>query len=124
MSKVLIVDDSPVSLKIATHYLEKNGLNVLTAADGVEAQKKIEENLPDIVIMDIVMPRMNGYDLCRWMKNTPTTQKIPVIICSVKDKEFDRYWGLKQGGDAYIGKPMHPPELLETVNLLLEKSKV
>jgi twitching motility two-component system response regulator PilH len=119
----MLVDDSPVSLKIAAHFLEKNGLKVILASDGVEAQEKIEASPPDLVIIDIIMPRMNGYDLCRWIKNTPKTQNIPVIICSIKDEEFDRYWGLKQGGDAYISKPVHPPELLETVTRLLRKSK-
>jgi twitching motility two-component system response regulator PilH len=62
---------------------------------------------------------MNGYDLCRWLKKTPKGQNIPVLMCSSKAEEFDRYWGIKQGADAYLAKPFHPSELIQTVKNLL-----
>ena len=73
---------------------------MIEAASGLEALEKIQEAPPDLVIVDLVMPQMNGYELCRFLKNNPTTQQIPVLICSTKSQDFDRYWGMKQGADA------------------------
>lgn len=95
------------------------GMNVVEARDGMEAKEMIETNPPDLVVLDIVMPHMNGYELCRWIKNTPNTQTIPVVICSSKSEEFDRYWGMKQGADAYIAKPFRPNDMIDTVKQLL-----
>ena len=89
------------------------------ACDGVEALEHLETFNPDIVVMDIVMPRMNGYELCRRLKSDPKTQNVPVVMCSSKGEEFDRYWGMKQGADAYIAKPFQPVELIGTVKQLL-----
>jgi twitching motility two-component system response regulator PilH len=119
MSTVLIVDDSLTLRQIVADILKRSGLDVIEASDGVEAKKQIQASCPDLVITDIVMPRMNGYELCRWLKNNPKAQKIPVVMCTSKSEEFDRYWGMKQGADAYISKPFRPTELLETVRQLL-----
>ncbi len=121
MSTVLVVDDSGMLREMVSDLLKHNGLNVVVACDGVEAQEKMEAQIPDLVITDLIMPRMNGYELCRWIKSNPKSQNIPVIICSTKNEEFDRYWGMKQGGDAYITKPFHPAEMLETVKQMLRK---
>lgn len=99
------------------------GMSVVEAKDGVEAKELIETNPPDLVVLDIVMPHMNGYELCRWIKNTPTTQTIPVVICSSKSEEFDRYWGMKQGADAYIAKPFRPGDMIDTVRQLLRNHR-
>ena len=85
--------------------------------------EKVQKDAPDLVIVDLVMPQMNGYELCRFLKNNPTTQQIPVLICSTKSQDFDRYWGMKQGADAYLTKPFQPAELLRTIEVLLENSK-
>lgn len=122
MTKVLIVDDSQTLRQMLSELLQGVGLQVFEATNGVEAKGKILEQLPDLVITDLIMPEMNGYELCRWIKNEPTTKTIPVMICSTKGEEFDRYWGMKQGADAYITKPFHPPELLKTVKRLLRGS--
>ncbi|HIK26661.1 MAG: response regulator [Oscillatoriaceae bacterium SKW80] len=119
MSIVLIVDDSVTLRQVVAELLKKNGLEVKEACDGLEAKEKIQANHPDLVITDIVMPRMNGYEFCRWLKNHPTTSQIPVVMCTSKSEEFDRYWGIKQGADAYISKPFRPAELVETVKQLL-----
>jgi twitching motility two-component system response regulator PilH len=121
MSTVLVVDDSPMLRQMVSDLLKKSGLAVVQAGDGIEAMEKIEADPPDLVVMDIVMPRMNGYELCRWIKNNPKTQNIPVIMCSTKNEEFDRYWGMKQGGDAYIAKPFHPEEMIQAVKQLLRQ---
>lgn len=119
MSTVLIVDDSSTLREMISGLLIKAGMTVVEAKDGVEAMAKIEASPPDLVVLDIVMPNMNGYELCRWVKNNPNTQTIPVVICSSKSEEFDRYWGMKQGADAYIAKPFRPTEMVETVKQLL-----
>jgi twitching motility two-component system response regulator PilH len=119
MSTVLIVDDSPALREMIAGLLINVGMTILEAQDGAEAQKKIEANPPDLVVLDIVMPNMNGYELTRWIKNNPKTKDVPIVICSSKGEEFDRYWGMKQGADAYIAKPFRPNEMVETVKQLL-----
>jgi twitching motility two-component system response regulator PilH len=119
MSTVLVVEDSVTQRAMITELLKGSGLNVTIASDGVEALEKIEGHSPDLVVLDIVMPRMNGYEVCRQIKANPKTQNIPVVMCSSKGEEFDRYWGMKQGADAYIAKPFQPTELVGTVKQLL-----
>jgi twitching motility two-component system response regulator PilH len=119
MSTVLVVDDSSALREMIAGLLVNAGLTVLEAKDGAEAMKKIEVSPPDLVVVDIVMPNINGYELTRWIKNNPKTQDVPVVICSSKGEEFDRYWGMKQGADAYIAKPFRPDEMVETVKQLL-----
>jgi len=123
MSTVLIVDDSSALREMVAGLLINAGMTILEAKDGAEAQKKMETSPPDLVVLDIVMPNMNGYELCRWIKNNPTTQDVPVVICSSKGEEFDRYWGMKQGADAYIAKPFRPDEMVETVKQLLRSKR-
>ncbi|MGB7087849.1 MAG: response regulator [Phormidesmis sp.] len=120
MSTVLVVDDSPTLREMISNLLDKTGLTISVAKDGKEAKAKIVANPPDLVVLDVVMPNMNGYELCRWVKSTPETQHVLVILCSSKSEEFDRYWGIKQGADAYVIKPFRPGEMLDTVKTLLE----
>jgi twitching motility two-component system response regulator PilH len=122
MSTVLVVEDSVTQREMIEDLLKGSGLTVKTAGDGVEALEQIQGNCPDIVVMDIVMPRMNGYELCRRIKTDPKTERVPVVMCSSKGEEFDRYWGMKQGADAYIAKPFQPQELVGTVKQLLRKT--
>jgi len=121
MSIVLVVEDSVTQREMIEDLLKGSGLTVKTAGDGVEALEQMQGNCPDIVVMDIVMPRMNGYELCRRIKTDPKTERVPVVMCSSKGEEFDRYWGMKQGADAYISKPFQPQELVGTVKQLLRK---
>lgn len=121
MSTVLVVDDSATLREMLSTILTNNGINVIEACDGVEAKEKFQATCPDLVVLDIVMPRMNGYDFCRWLKSDPKAGKVPVVMCSSKNQDFDRYWGMKQGADAYVSKPFHPNEMLETVKVLLGK---
>lgn len=120
MSMVLVVEDSIPQREMITELLRGSGLEVTAASDGVEALAQIQSGQhPDLVVLDIVMPRMNGYEVCRRLKADPITQNVPVILCSSKGEEFDRYWGMKQGADAYIAKPFQPTELVGTVKQLL-----
>ncbi len=119
MSTVLVVDDSPMLREMIASLLNKTGLTISVAQDGQEAKALIAANPPDLVVLDVVMPNMNGYELCRWVKNNAETQDVLVVLCSSKGEEFDRYWGIKQGADAYVIKPFRPGELLGTVKTLL-----
>jgi twitching motility two-component system response regulator PilH len=119
MSTVLVVEDSVTQREMITDLLRGSGLDVTVASDGVEALEKIQGSHPDLVVLDIVMPRMNGYEVCRRLKADPKTQHVPIVMCSSKGEEFDRYWGMKQGADAYIAKPFQPTELVGTVKQLL-----
>lgn len=122
MTTVLIVDDSISLREMIADMLRKSGVNVISVGDGQEALEQIDKiNNLDLVVLDIVMPRMNGYELCRHIKKHPKTQNVPVVMCSSKSEEFDRYWGIKQGADAYIAKPFHPQELLSTIKQLLRR---
>jgi len=119
MSKVLVVEDSLAQRQMISDLLKGSGLTVSVAGNGVEALERVRDYVPDIVVLDIVMPQMNGYELCRRLKADPKTQNVPVVMCSSKGEEFDRYWGMRQGADAYIAKPFQPMELIGTVKQLL-----
>lgn len=124
MSKVLVVEDSPTQREMISGLLERSGLDVTSVGDGIEALDLLKTLVsdgipPDLVVLDIVMPRMNGYEVCRSIKADPATQHLPVVMCSSKGEEFDRYWGLRNGADAYIAKPFQPQELVGTVRQLL-----
>jgi len=122
MRKILVVDDSPMLREMISSLLNKTGLSIAVAKDGSEAKEKIASDPPDLVVLDVVMPNMNGYELCRWVKNNEATKQVIVVLCSSKGEEFDRYWGIKQGADAYVIKPFKPGELVETVRQLLAGS--
>lgn len=119
MRTVLVVEDSITQREMISDLLKGSGLSVVEASDGVEALEKVQESSPDLVVLDIIMPKMNGYEVCRRLKADSKTQDLAVIMCSAKKEEFDRYWGIKQGADAYISKPFHPQELVGTVKQLL-----
>ena len=108
MTTVLIVDDSSTLREMISGLLIKAGMTVLEAEDGEKAKAMIASNPPDLVVLDIVMPNMNGYELCRWVKNNGPTKDVPVVICSSKNEDFDRYWGITQCADAYLSTPFHP----------------
>lgn len=116
---VLIVEDSPSQREMMAHLLQSGRLTVMTASNGVEALEQVQLRLPDLIILDVVMPQMNGYEVCRRLKSDPKTHHLPILMCSSKAEDFDRYWGLKQGADAYIEKPFEPMELVTTVKNFL-----
>jgi len=119
MSTILIVEDSHPQREMMASLLKHRGMTVVQAKSGEEALRYLKSAVPDLVILDIVMPNPNGYDVCRKLKANPSTSNVPVIMCSCKSEEFDRYWGMKVGADAYIAKPFHPDDLVNTVEQLL-----
>ena len=118
MKKVLVVDDSPTDQHLLTQLLEKHGYTVVTANNGEEGVRKAKSEKPDLVLMDIVMPGMNGFQATRSISKDPATATIPVIVCSSKDQETDKAWGLRQGAKDYIVKPVTESELLEKIKAL------
>lgn len=119
MIKLLVVEDNPVPRQVILEILKSSKLQVRSAEDGVEALKQVKLEPPDIVILDIVMPKMNGYEVCRKIKSDPATKNVLVLMCSSKGEEFDIYWGMKQGADDYITKPFKPKELVAKIKKLL-----
>ena len=121
MGTILVVDDDLTQQLIVFKILKNIGLNVIFADDGVEALEVVQRCCPDVVILDIILPKMNGYEVCRRLKSDKKTQKLAVVMCSNKKEDCDHYWGIKQGADAYLSKPCHPQELVKTVQYLLEE---
>ena len=119
MSTVLVVEDDLIQRNILSKILKNIGLNVIFASDGVAALELAESHCPRMVILDIIIPRMNGYEVCRRLKSHNKTYKPAVLIYSNKAEECDFYWGSKQGADAYVSKLCPPQELINTVNYLL-----
>ena len=120
MSRVMIVEDSSTQRKVLSQVLQEHRFAVAVAQNGTEALEKIERLLPDVVILDVVMPDLNGYEVCRRLKSDAKTQHIPIVICSSKDTQVDVYWAKKNGADAYIVKPFHPDQLLATIKRVLK----
>ncbi len=123
MTTVMVVDDSPTIRAMLVNLLTQHGMTVVEAEDGLVAKQLMKNNRPDLVITDVVMPNMNGYELCRWVKNEIPGGAVPVILCSTKSEAFDRHWAMKQGGDAYIIKPFNPEEMMTTIRSLLQGVK-
>jgi len=118
IQKILIVDDSPTERYFLTDILTKKGFSVSTAESGEEALLKIKADKPQLILMDIVMPGQNGFQVTRAITRDPETQDVPVIICTSKGQETDRIWGLRQGARDYIVKPVNPQELLAKIAAL------
>jgi len=121
MSTALVVDDSMTDMQILTRCLHQGGLNVLTAVSGEEAITKINNQKPDIIILDVVLPGCSGFDVCREIKDAAATSNIPIVMCSTKGGEMDKFWGMKQGADAYLPKPVDQEEFVRTVKRLINK---
>lgn len=119
MAQVLIVDDSPTEVHILSSVLEKGGYTVLAASNGEDGIAQAKEAKPDLILMDVVMPGMNGFQATRQLTKDPETANIPIIIVTTKDQETDRVWGLRQGAKDYITKPIEEAELLEKIKALL-----
>ena len=119
MSTVLVVEDNNTEKEIITSCLQTSGVNVLTAKSAEEAFEQLKNHSFDAVILDIVLPDRSGFEICREIKAETQTSKIPVVMCSTKSGEMDKFWGMKQGADAYLAKPIDQDELVRTVKQLL-----
>ena len=115
MSTVLVVEDTPSEMELMSHYLRESGYFVINAVSAKEALEKAIAQKPDVIVTDIVMPGMSGFELCRSLKKNPVTGNVPIVICTSKNQEIDRLWGMKQGADAYISKPFTKEQLVRVI---------
>ena len=119
MAKILIVDDSPTEVHVIQTILQKNGHEVVVAATGEEGVVTAKDEMPDLVLMDVVMPGINGFQATRQLSQQTETANIPVIIVTTKDQETDKVWAMRQGAKDYIVKPVKEKVLIEHVNMVL-----
>jgi len=122
--RILVVDDEIYIVHILEFSLTMEGYQVLTAADGEEAMRLIEQERPDLVVLDIMMPKMDGYEVCRRLRQDEQLKGIPVILLSAKGRAVDREVGLQAGADDYITKPFSPRKLLEKIRDLLDRDEL
>lgn len=121
MYKVLIVEDSPSELARFRDLLSHNNYQVIEAIDGQQGLEMAAQHLPDAILMDIVMPEMNGFQATRKITRNEATSHIPVVMISTKNQETDRVWGKRQGAKAYLTKPVNEAELLNTIESVLNQ---
>ncbi len=117
---ILVVEDSPTYLRQITQLLQKNGYTTISAMDGEEALEKAIQEHPDLIVLDIILPKKNGFQVCRQLKTSPDTQDIRIIMLTSKSQDSDRFWGLKQGADEYLTKPLDDDQLVTNVAELLK----
>ena len=119
MARILIVDDSPSQLMGMKRIVEKLGHEALTAEDGAAGVEAAKANKPDLILMDVVMPNLNGFQATRAISKEATTSHIPIVLVTTKDQETDKVWGMRQGAKAYITKPFNENQLIEVIQGLL-----
>jgi DNA-binding response OmpR family regulator len=118
--KILVVDDEVYIVQILEFSLSRiEGYDVITATDGEEALEKVREGKPDLVVLDVMMPKMDGYETCKRLKQDPELAEIPVILLSAKGRTMDQNKGFEVGADDYITKPFSPRKLIDKINVLL-----
>ena len=112
---ILCVDDSPTELRLMQEALIGLGHTIITARDGEEALERVSQQKPDLILLDIILPKKNGFQVCRQLKTSPDMSDIKIILVSSKTQDTDRFWGLRQGADEYITKPFNQADLASTV---------
>lgn len=120
MSKVLVVEDSKTDSQILIGCLQQMGIEVNVATSSEEALEKLQHQKPDAIILDVVLPGKSGFEFCREIKELPDMSDIPIVMSSTKNTEMDKFWGMKQGADAYLPKPIDQDELTRTLKKLLK----
>jgi len=118
IQKVLIVDDSKTELMVLSDLLGRNGYTARTAENAEEAFRRLADDRPDLILMDVVMPGQNGFQLTRAIARDPQYASIPIILCTSKNQETDRVWGMRQGARDYVTKPVNAEELLSKIRAL------
>ena len=121
MNTALVVEDCLVDRKMIELSLNQSGFQVLTAKNEAEAIEKLDSHEPDIIILDVLLPGRSGFEICRQFKTDPKTKKIPIVFCSSKGTKLDKFWGLKQGADAYLTKPVVPQEIVRIIKQVINR---
>ena len=122
MANILIIDDSPTDVRVFTTLLERAGHQVVDVGTAEEGIERARAELPELVIMDVIMPGMNGFQATRTLSRDPVTSAVPIVMITTKSMETDRVWGLRQGARAFITKPVNEKELLACINDLLSSA--
>jgi DNA-binding response OmpR family regulator len=122
-ARILVVDDEPEAVELVEFNLKKAGFNVITAADGSQALKKARSAQPDLIVLDLMMPEIDGLEVCKILRRDPATARIPIIMLTAKAAEVDRIVGLELGADDYVTKPFSPRELVLRVNKVLQRGQ-
>ena len=122
-ANILIADDEPNQLELMSFNLSNAGYSIIKATNGKEAIELIENHSPDLIILDWMMPKMSGIDVCRTLRSRPETKQIPIIILSARSEDSDKSLGLDTGADDYISKPFSPKELISRVKALLRRAR-
>jgi two-component system, chemotaxis family, response regulator PixH len=112
---ILVVEDTPSEMELLNHYLREGGYSVINAVSAKDALEIAIAQKPAVILTDVVMPGISGFELCRSLRKNPITARTPIIICTSKNQEIDRLWGMRQGADAYITKPFTREQLIRTV---------
>jgi len=115
VTKVLVVDDSPAEIRLLQSVLQQGGFQSIAISDPTKIEEAIDEERPNVILLDVVMPRRNGFQACRDLKNEQRYSNIPVILVTSKTTPSDRFWGEQQGANAYVSKPFTPEELISAV---------
>lgn len=123
MKKILVVDDDPILRKVLQNSLEQKGYHVISVSSGEEALIKFNQDIPDIIVSDVSMPKMNGFEFCRQLRSQPSGKLIPFIFLSAKSELDDRIQGRTIGADSYLSKPFEMKELLANIEALIERSR-
>lgn len=123
LPKILVVDDSPTVLEVVTAVLVQEGYEVITASDGLEGLNKARSEKPDLIVLDVMLPKMQGYQVCRLLKFDENYKEIPILMYTSKDQEDNKITGLKTGADDYLIKPVEQERLVRLVKEHLEKKK-
>jgi len=122
VATILIIDDSPTDVRVFTTLLERAGHQVVAVGSAEEGIERARAELPDLIIMDVIMPGMNGFQATRTLSRDPITSAVPIVMITTKSMETDRVWGLRQGARAFITKPVNEKELLTCINDLLSSA--
>jgi twitching motility two-component system response regulator PilH len=112
---ILVVEDSATELALIKNALQSKNYNLIIAGDGDEAINRATKDNPDLILLDVVLPKKNGFQVCRQLKTNAQTKSIKIIMLTSKDQESDKFWGMKQGADEYLTKPFKSDELLKTI---------
>lgn len=119
LKKILIADDSATAIAVLTRALSPLGYELIVAQDGEEAARLAVEEAPDLLILDVIMPKMHGFQLCRALREHPVTRSVPILFVTAVDRDSDRFWGLQQGANEYLVKPVDAGVLVDKVKAYL-----
>lgn len=119
--RILVVEDDPNTVRLISYTLEQEGYEVLTASNGIEGLKKAQEEEPELLVLDVMLPGLDGFEVCHRLRSEPRTAALPILMLSAKAQETDIATGIKMGADDYLAKPADPLEVVEKVRTLLQQ---